>query len=150
MLNPTATTSSGRYELAAPHCVADDFGGEIVAINLNDGRYFSLRGLAHAVWQDLIAGFSPRSIVDGLAAVDLAVADAAAVLIADLERHALIRPSALDAASGNPAMSIPLAQDGAAPPVIEVFDDMADLFESDPIHDADEQIGWPVRREGAR
>src|ERR1035438_9324549 len=48
--------TSDRFELASPRCVAEDFGGEIVAINLDNGRYYSLRGFAFAVWHDLLAG----------------------------------------------------------------------------------------------
>jgi hypothetical protein len=33
--------------------------------------------------------------------------------------------------------------------MVEVFHDMVDLFQADPIHDADEATGWPVRREAA-
>jgi len=150
MSDRPASLLSQRYELAAPACVADDFGGEIVAINLNDGLYFALRGMAHAVWQDLIAGLSPKTVVDGLAGVDPALADATASFIADLERRGLIRPSVLAVATDQSAASIALAQAGAEPPVIEVFDDMVDLFEADPIHDVDEEVGWPVRRERTR
>ena len=36
-------------EVAKPDCVADDFGGEVVVLNLVSGVYFSLRHLAAAV-----------------------------------------------------------------------------------------------------
>lgn len=143
-------TSPDRYELAAPDCVADDFGGEIVAINLKNGRYFSLRGLAFAVWQDLVAGHSPRTIRDSLASIDVSLADATAIFVADLERHGLIRPSAHATVTSQPMLSVPLAQQGVAPPAVEVFDDMVDLITADPIHEVDEQSGWPVRRDAQR
>jgi hypothetical protein len=31
-----------------------------------------------------------------------------------------------------------------APPKVVVFDDLADLILADPVHDADEQVGWPA------
>jgi hypothetical protein len=150
VLHPVIPLSSARYELAAPQCVADDFGGEIVAINLQDGLYFSLRELAYAVWQDLVAGLSPEAIVDCLAGIDADLAEPTAAFIADLEQRGLIRQSTGVAATSVTATSATLARAGAKPPMVEVFDDMVDLFEADPIHDADEATGWPVRREAAR
>ena len=147
MNDPLTAASSGRYELAAPGCVADDFGGEIVAINLNDGLYFSLRGLAHAVWQDLLAGLSPRAILDGLSTIDRSLADNTAIFIADLEGRGLIRPSTIEETTEVPSSSAALARQGTEPPAIEVFDDMAELMKADPIHDVNEELGWPVRRE---
>jgi hypothetical protein len=144
-----AHTSVARYEFAAPECVADDFGGEIVAINLESGRYFSLRGLAYVLWNDLVAGLSPKTLLDEIAAADSTLADACATFIADLLQHGLIRPSTAAPVTHEPT-SIPLVRQGAEPPVVEVFDDMADLFEADPIHDVDESSGWPVRRETMR
>ena len=141
--------SVDRYEFAVPQCVADDFGGEIVAINLESGRYFSLRGLSYALWKDLLAGVSPKTIVSELAATDAGLADASAKFIANLVQHGLIRPSAASPTTQEPT-SISLARQGAEPPAVEVFDDMVDLFEADPIHDVDEDAGWPVRRESTR
>jgi coenzyme PQQ synthesis protein D (PqqD) len=146
---PDALASVDRYEFATPQCVADDFGGEIVAINLESGRYFSLRGLSYALWKDLLAGVSPKIIVSELAATDAGLADASAKFIADLAQHGLIRPSTASPTRQEPT-SILVARRGAEPPAIEVFDDMIDLFEADPIHDVDEDAGWPVRRESAR
>ncbi len=140
-------TGPDRYELAAPGCVADDFSGEIIAINLESGRYFSLRGIAYTVWQDLIAGYSPRTIRDSLTSIDVTLADATAAFVADLERHGLIRPSVHATVIDRPMMSVPLAQEGVALPVVEVFDDMVDLITADPIHEVDEQSGWPIRRD---
>jgi hypothetical protein len=31
-------------------------------------------------------------------------------------------------------------------PSVSVFDDMADLFLADPIHDVEEEAGWPVKK----
>jgi hypothetical protein len=146
---PDALASVDRYEFAAPQCVADDFGGEIVAINLESGRYFSLRGLSYALWKDLLAGVSPKTIVSELATTDTGLADASAKFIADLAQHGLIRPSTASPTRQEPT-SILVARRGAEPPAIEVFDDMIDLFEADPIHDVDEDAGWPVRRESTR
>ncbi len=56
-----------RFEICAPEVVAEDFDGEIVILNLEDGLYFSLAGLGNAIWTWLMAGQTPSSIVEFLA-----------------------------------------------------------------------------------
>jgi len=34
-------------------------------------------------------------------------------------------------------------------PDVQVFDDLADLILLDPVHDVNEQFGWPVVRDAA-
>ena len=51
-------------ELAVPQCSADDFDGEIVAINLDTGIYYSIRESAALVWHDLADGHSVETLLD--------------------------------------------------------------------------------------
>ena len=55
----------------------------------------------------------------------------------------LIRPD--DVASA-PSSSFPASwpQD---PPRLEAYEDLAELIYADPIHDVDEQAGWPKQRQ---
>lgn len=139
--------TSDRFEFASPRCVAEDFGGEIVAINFDNGRYYSIRGFAFAVWHDLIAGHAPSAICERLASIDGSIAGATATFIIDLERHGLIRKSASTIAPTQPIACVAAVQSGLVPPAIEIFDDMADLITADPIHEVDNESGWPVRLE---
>jgi hypothetical protein len=47
-------------EVATPDCIADDFDGEVVVLNIASGIYFSLRDLAGAVWRDWHPGICLR------------------------------------------------------------------------------------------
>jgi hypothetical protein len=78
-------------EVAKPNCVADDFGGEVVVLNLVSGVYFSLRDLAAAVWRDLAAGHPVRSLIAGINRVDERIAAATAALIDNFEQTGLMR-----------------------------------------------------------
>lgn len=138
-------SSGGRLEIAAPGCVADDFNGEIVALNLDSGYYFSFGKLAAAVWRDLAAGHSVDAIVDNLATVDVELAEQARRLVADIIRHKLMRPASGAAAPSASLESLSLAVAGGAAIVLEIYDDMRDLVLADPVHDVDEQAGWPKR-----
>lgn len=139
------------YEVAAPEVVDEDFGTEIVVLNLADGRYFSLRGAASKLWRDMRAGHAPASLAKGVAKVDDALADSVEAFFVFLVEAGLIRPGSVVAeapAAGDAASVAEMVRD-RMPPVVEAFDDMAELILSDPIHDVEEDIGWPVRREAS-
>lgn len=136
-----------QFEPDSPNVIAEDFGGEIVAIHLESGRYYSLRGLAQAVWSDLGAGHAAGAIEQGVATVNAELGPATAAFIAKLQAEGLIRARTIAADATAPLKSAAAAEAGAAKPELESFDDMADLIKADPIHEVDEAFGWPVRRE---
>jgi hypothetical protein len=136
-----------QFEPDSPNVIAEDFGGEIVAIHLESGRYYSLRGLAQAVWADLGAGHASGTIEQGVAAINAELGAATTAFIARLQAEGLIRARTIVAEVTSPPASLAAAKAGAAKPELESFDDMADLIKADPIHEVDEAFGWPVRRE---
>ena len=133
-------------EVAKPDCVADDFDGEVVVLNLVSGVYFSLRHLAASVWRDLAAGHSVGSLITSIGCVDERIATATATLIDKFEQTGLMRRTSPRPAETVEPESIALVRTGEARLTVESFDDMKDLILSDPIHDADEQMGWPALR----
>ena len=114
--------------------------GEVVAINLATGAYYSLRNLAAAIWERIDAGRLPDAILaevatlygeDARPAVEKFLDQLADEGLLVHGRHAAsITPAPLPATFG--------------PPVFEKFTDMQDLLLLDPIHEVDE-IGWPHR-----
>ena len=140
---------SHALEVAKPDCVADDFDGEVVVLNLVSGVYFSLRDLAAAVWRDLAAGHSVGALISGVGRFDERVAAATATLIDNFEQTGLMRRASPRPVEAEPE-SIALLRTGEARLTIESFEDMKDLILSDPIHDADEQMGWPALRQADR
>ena len=139
--------ASGVLELSTSNCVADDFGGEIVALNLGTGLYFSLRDLSGAVWRDLVAGHPGGDVVAAVGAVDARLGGEVAGLIDRLVAEGLLRPSEIAIAPTGALSSVDLVRAGTTALAFEAFNDMQDLVLTDPIHDVDEAAGWPVRRE---
>ena len=45
-----------RYKINEPDATAETFEGEVIVINLANGRYHSLRGTGAWLWQALTAG----------------------------------------------------------------------------------------------
>jgi hypothetical protein len=133
-------------EVAKPDCVADNFDDEVVVLNLVSGVYFSLRDLAAAVWRDLVAGHSVDSLISGMSRVDEGIAAATAALIDQFEQTGLLRQASPRRPESDEPESVALVRTGEARLTIESFEDMKDLILSDPIHDADEKMGWPTLR----
>ena len=133
-----------RYAINAPDVVAEDLNGEIVILNLANGHYFSLCGIACAIWSLLLAGHTPQSIFTSIEASRPDLVEGSSEFVKRLVELKLIRPRGdVDAVAAEPIDEL-WSGDG---PAIEVYDDLAELIFADPIHDVDEQAGWPTPRQ---
>lgn len=134
---------SSTYAINAPDVVAEDFNGQIVILNLANGHYFSLAGIGAPIWSSLLAGHTPHTILVSIEEKRPDLAEGASEFLGRLVELDLIRPHG-NGAGGHAAL---LGLDWSGePPQIEVFDDLAELIFADPIHDVDEQVGWPAPR----
>lgn len=132
------TTSS--YAINAPEIVSEDFDGEIVVLNLTNGHYFSLGGIARTIWSLLLAGRTPQSILVSIEARRPELLQVSSEFFTRVIELDLVCPQMAATVSADPINEL---WSGDAP-TIEVFDDLADLVAADPIHDVDEQAGWPI------
>jgi hypothetical protein len=139
----TTVDTSSRYTINGPDVVAEDFDGQTVILNLANGHYFSLGGIASSIWAHLLTGHSLQSILNSIASCRPDLAEGSVKFLERLVELDLVRP--LTADQGRPAGAIDEAWSGGSPE-IEVFDDLAELIFADPIHDVDEQAGWPKPR----
>jgi hypothetical protein len=131
------------YTLNEPDVVAEDFDGKIVILNLADGRYFSLEGIGGRIWSLLLDGLAPEAVLESIECMRPELRDSSSQFIGRLIEWRLIRPTeAGNAVTGNPIDEAWAADE----PRIEAFDDLAELIFADPIHDVDEQAGWPSPR----
>ena len=117
--------------------------GEVIAVNLKSGHYYSMSGSAADVWS-LVSASVPKKMWVQI------VGAAFGVSVAEQDFDGMIQ-SCLDAgliAQANTAQQgeFHLPSDYKrtvwVAPRLEEFDDMRDLILVDPIHDTT-QLGWP-------
>jgi hypothetical protein len=112
------------------------FENEAVIINIASGYYYSLNEAATEIWQLFT---EPR----GSAQLAELLSPGQSKFVERLREHDLL------VASDAPPVALAAAPVASAPPVLERFDEMADLLQFDPVHDIDlDGDGWPVVREG--
>jgi len=136
---------AARYKVAGQDIVSETFDDDVVVLDLNSGRYFSFTDAGCRLWQALAEGASPRSLVFPQAVYSEEELEA---FLGRLVDHGLLvadQAEADAAASGEAMDRLSAAREK---PDIFVFDDLADLFLADPIHDVEEPVGWPAVKKG--
>jgi hypothetical protein len=123
-------------EIDGPTVIADEVGGETLAINLNTGSYFVIPNGSLAVWNALASGVPAASL---LIDDDDPRATGLRSFLSQLLEAGLLREAA-------EAKAAPAFEWSAEHLLIEQHTDMADLLGLDPIHDADANVGWPMRK----
>lgn len=118
------------YEIAAPDVIADTLNDEVVIINLDTGSYFRLTGDAATAWAIVTAGVDTDD-------VPAAVRRESERFVGVLVENGLLRPT-YRAAVIEGDLTWP---DGALD--VEVYDDLQDLLNLDPVHDVPEGAEWP-------
>lgn len=147
-----------RYEPSGPDIVSEEIDGEVIIVNLQNGNYYSLSRSAAVVW----AGIQQHATLERLqqqletryAGETAAMGRDLGELIRALEAEQLIavRPAAeAPAAPEAPAASPepPVEKEPYQPPQFECFTDMGDLLLLDPVHEAEDEKGWPHPRASA-
>lgn len=138
-------TETLLYSINRSKVVYDKFDDEVVLINLENGNYFSIRGVAVLVWDLFSSGSDQRSVVSILAQTfgqprEILTADVAEFIGRLLEEELMI---VSDSTLEQTTSALPkTAAVNYAKPVLEVYSDMQDLILLDPIHEVDE-TGWP-------
>jgi len=135
-----------RWEINGPLVVAQDIEGEVVAINLNSGCYFSMRESATAIWNLVAGGWTLEETMAHIRqrfVAEPGTIDAeASRFVQELLNEQLLRPRTTDAPNPTPNDVLSSAPGEFVPPVLERFTDMEDLLLLDPIHDVGGE-GWP-------
>jgi hypothetical protein len=139
--------------IARPHVVAEEIEGEVIAINLDTGAYFSFRDTASTIWQELLGGDTTvESLTDDLAADHVGEREEIEPAVTSFVR-ALEAEGLISIAEGGDA-ALP-ARDRAEPrgaptpfvaPVFEKYTDMEEFLLIDPIHEVDPG-DWPTVRD---
>ncbi len=137
--------SEQRLRVNADNVVFEEVDGEVIAIDLANGSYYSVSGSGPAIWGLLQNGATPDEIAAVLGA--RFEAEPGAIQTAVGEFVDRLRESELlvaaDAGEG------PVVPDAAGErtsfeqPVFERYTDMKDYFLLDPIHEVNPAAGWP-------
>lgn len=142
-------TPSTRFRVRKPHVIHQTIDGEVVIINLQTGNYYSLLDSGAQIWEAIAQYASSKEIVDLLAsryeADEGTLSEATVALIDRLREEDLIAPLDEEPSGIRLDESIITATDGRpfAAPTLEKYDDMQDLILLDPVHEIDEEEGWP-------
>lgn len=124
----------------------EDFGGEMVAVNFDTGKYYGLSGSALVIWQHLARPSSVDQVVEELerryVPGDHDIRDMAEAFLKILKQEKLLME-----------LDVPDPKDLPVDekirfevPGLEVHSDLQELIMLDPVHDSDPDQGWPVRR----
>lgn len=133
---------------ANPQVVSETIEGEVIAINLETGCYYSLTGVASEVWallqQRSAAGDLIETLLTRYEAEAGEIETAVASFVHSLQSEGLIVPTSEGAALAVVAAAPTAARAPFAAPTLQKYDDMRDLLLIDPIHEVGE-AGWPMK-----
>lgn len=133
------------FEVAGANIAAEEFDNEYVVLDLANGHYFSLAGITALVWRGLVDGHSVEALCEGLGADNQRQA-LVRETHEELLSRGLLRESETAASPVVPIAELAGLMAAAEPEMqLDMFDDLADLLKADPIHDVDENAGWPHR-----
>ncbi|MBL4807071.1 MAG: hypothetical protein JKY31_07245 [Rhodobacteraceae bacterium] len=136
--------STASVELNTPDVIQEDFGDDMVLLNLRSGEYFNFSERSRAFIDAILKGVSPAELIGSIAEVNNDVGKEAENFYTLLEKHALIRPASTPVVPHDATLATSILAAGATFP-FDFYDDLSDLIAADPIHDVAPEAGWPVR-----
>jgi Coenzyme PQQ synthesis protein D (PqqD) len=135
-----------RFAVRNPQVIHRMIDDEVVMIDLETGNYFTFRGSATKMWACIEAGMSYGEALEHIEQSfqgDPRVMEKGLRWLLDrlLEENLIVRTDE------PPRGSMPVASGGDrqefSDPAFEKYDDMADLILLDPVHEIDQEEGWP-------
>ena len=130
--------------------VAERFGQETFIVNFRKGRYYALRGSSTAIWELLGSPQTARSIVEQLALrlrnMPPDAVSEISTFLSRLEAEGLVSQTDLQPLSEPTNIELAAGSDYQSPD-LEVFDDLSELIVIDPVHEVDDERGWPIQVE---
>jgi len=135
---------SGQYEVASGDIVSESFDGDYVVLDLSCGKYFSFSDSGNVIWEAVSSGVAPTDLLGPAVAISPKEVEC---FVRTLVEHGLIAPRRDAAWNGSISDYLDRLANTIEKPDFMIFDDLADLFKADPIHDVEEPVGWPAIRQ---
>ena len=125
------------------NAISETIDGEVVMIDLATGLYYSFTGTAGQVWSALEAGAGRTGT---LAAMTASYGSDAAPAVDSFIDELLAEGVLVESAGEDGTVPDINGQGPFEPPVLERYTDMAGILSIDPIHEVNEEVGWPRAR----
>lgn len=162
----------GQLRINAPHVVHETIDGETILIHLGTGAYYSLEGVGAHVWGLAVTvGDEGEIVADVQARYDAdpqLIAEAVGSLLRQLFDEELLASVEAVGADGVNGVTVTGGASGAhaadptlqpdtpvsplpsefVAPVLSKYTDMQEFMLIDPIHDVEEEAGWPHVKAG--
>lgn len=145
--------NSEKFRINAPKVVHETIDGEVVIVNLEKGDYYSLVGAGADIWDSIVTGLSRSEVVDAICqryeGDRETIENGINRFIEQLQQEEMISVDGTQEATAASSSDENIANSGAAEkltfeaPSLQKYTDMEELLALDPIHDVDEEIGWP-------
>lgn len=132
------------YEPTGPNIVFEVFDEEVVVVNLDTGKYYSIRNTGAYVWNSIVSHAAIDEIANALINYHpnldaAAIASDIRLFIEQLVHEGLIKRTEVTSKSAEVAE--PACEYIA--PSMDIYNDMQEILLLDPVHDVDE-AGWPI------
>jgi hypothetical protein len=139
------------FKVNRPKVVCETIDGEVVIVNLDKGYYYSLLNTGATIWSGIEKQLPVQSLIEMMTSQYEAghdeIISSISEFIEQLQKEELIVPdaAAVDQCQAEDLQVIEEMTEKAkfAPPLLEKFSDMEDLLLLDPIHEVEEEAGWP-------
>lgn len=148
----TAQIGTPMTVRVSPMVTHEQLDGDVIAIHLETGMYYTFDGVAADCWQGVAVGVPTEVIAAEVStrfgiAPDVALADVSAFVAALVSERlaADVARDADDTAASSVTFEVRAGARGYIAPVVQRYDDLEDLLLLDPIHEVDD-AGWPVAR----
>ena len=148
--------SETLYRLNTSGLSSEDFGGEMVAVNFETGQYYGINGAAVALWTLLHQPMSKAAATQRIREIYTAIPEHVAHDVNSFFEELIKQGLLLSGSAGDlDVQAEPVSSDALTPlagtayvaPSIEIYSDLQELIMLDPVHEADPEQGWPLRRE---
>ncbi|MFK7845250.1 MAG: PqqD family protein [Rhodothermales bacterium] len=134
------------YELGSDQIAREQFDNETVIIDLETGLYFAVSDSGTMILNSLLDGKDIDELQSAIHNNELITSDMINSFISSLVEHKILRElehSPTANTSSNEEFNLGDCQEI---PTVEVYKDLADLVMADPIHEVDENVGWPQKK----